>query len=140
MIKDLCRTVHLAQNDYHLIVDELLKLSQVTRHVHLQLCSDLRRTQSRKRATQRFQIKPNMKTFHNYIKRFPFSCRNCICLKGLKQAHLFAGDVLQILLSHDFPQAGFYLSLCPLSLCRAVETLGHKSTECKSSTNVSQFH
>lgn len=42
VIKDLRRTVHLAQDDNHLIVDELLELSEVARHVHFQRCSDLR--------------------------------------------------------------------------------------------------
>lgn len=44
MLKDLCRTVHLAQNGNHLIVNEFLELSQVARHVHFQLCSDLQNT------------------------------------------------------------------------------------------------
>lgn len=44
MFKDFCRTVHLTQNDNHLIVDVLLELSQVARHVHFQLCSDLENT------------------------------------------------------------------------------------------------
>lgn len=48
VIKDLRRTVHLAQNDNHLIVDELLKLSQVACHVHFQLCSDLRNKSSQR--------------------------------------------------------------------------------------------
>lgn len=41
VIKDLCRTVHLAQNDNHLVVDELFELSQIACHVHFQLCADL---------------------------------------------------------------------------------------------------
>lgn len=41
MFKDLCGTVHLAQNDNHFIVDELLELSQVACHVHFQLGTDL---------------------------------------------------------------------------------------------------
>lgn len=47
MFKDLCRAVHLAQNDDHLIVNELLEFPQVACHVHLQLCSDLRDTCTR---------------------------------------------------------------------------------------------
>lgn len=34
MVKDLCGTVHLAQNDDHLIINELLELSQVANHLH----------------------------------------------------------------------------------------------------------
>lgn len=41
VVKDLSRTVHLAQNNNHLFVDELLELSQVACHVHFQLCPDL---------------------------------------------------------------------------------------------------
>lgn len=48
VIKDLRRTVHLAQDDNHLIVDELLELSQVACHVHFQLCSDLKNTSSQR--------------------------------------------------------------------------------------------
>lgn len=44
VFKDLRGTVHLAQDDNHLVVDELLELSQVARHVHFQLGSDLRVT------------------------------------------------------------------------------------------------
>ncbi len=36
--------------------------------------------------------------------------------------HLFAGDILQVLLHHDLPQAGFDLTLCQLSFCRSAET------------------
>lgn len=42
VFKDLCRTVHLAQNENHLIVYELFELSQVACHVHFQLSSNLR--------------------------------------------------------------------------------------------------
>ena len=42
MVKDLSGAVHLTQDDDHLVVDVLLKLPQVTSHVHLQLCADLR--------------------------------------------------------------------------------------------------
>ena len=42
MVKDLSGAVHLAQDDDHLVVDELLELSEVTGHLHLQLCADLR--------------------------------------------------------------------------------------------------
>lgn len=42
MFKDFRGAVHLSQDDDHLIVYELLKLPQVTHHLHLQLCSDLR--------------------------------------------------------------------------------------------------
>lgn len=51
--------------------------------------------------------------------------------KRSKQTRLFAGDILQIFLRHDFPQAGFYLALGPLSLCRSAETSRHKNTEGK---------
>lgn len=44
MIKDLGGTVHLSQDDDHLVVYELFELPQVTNHLHLQLCSDLRNT------------------------------------------------------------------------------------------------
>lgn len=50
MFKDLRRTVHLTQDDNHLFVNEALELSQVARHVHLQLGSDLWNTRSRKSA------------------------------------------------------------------------------------------
>lgn len=46
MFEDLRRTVHLAQDDDHLFVDEALELPQVARHVHLQLCSDLWNTRT----------------------------------------------------------------------------------------------
>lgn len=42
VVKDFRGTVHLSQDDDHLVVDELLKLPQITDHLHLQLCSDLR--------------------------------------------------------------------------------------------------
>lgn len=48
VIKDLRRTVHLAQNDYHLVVNVLLELSQVACHVHFKLCSDLQHTPSQR--------------------------------------------------------------------------------------------
>lgn len=41
MVKDFSGAVHLSQDDYHFIVYELLKLPQVTNHLHLQLCSNL---------------------------------------------------------------------------------------------------
>ena len=41
VFKDFRGAVHLSQDDDHLVVDELLKLPQVTHHLHLQLCSDL---------------------------------------------------------------------------------------------------
>lgn len=41
VIKDLCRTVHLAQDHNHLIVYEFLELPKVACHAHFQLCSDL---------------------------------------------------------------------------------------------------
>lgn len=41
VFEDFSGTVHLSQDDNHLIVYELLKLPQVTHHLHLQLCSDL---------------------------------------------------------------------------------------------------
>lgn len=43
MVKDECGFVHLAQDQQHLIVDELFVLLQVTVHVLLQLCTDLTR-------------------------------------------------------------------------------------------------
>lgn len=46
MFKDFRGAVHLSQDDDHLIVYELLKLPQVTHHLHLQLCSDLRKGDS----------------------------------------------------------------------------------------------
>ena len=42
MVKDLGGTVHLAQDDDHLVVDELLELPQVAPHLHLQLGADLK--------------------------------------------------------------------------------------------------
>lgn len=42
MVKDLCGAVHLAQDDNHLIIDELLELPQVANHLHLQLCANLK--------------------------------------------------------------------------------------------------
>ena len=41
VIKDECCLVHLAQDQQHLVVNELLVLHQVTAHMLLQLCSDL---------------------------------------------------------------------------------------------------
>lgn len=41
MLKDLRGAVHLTQDDNHLIIDVLFKLSQVTSHVHFQLRTDL---------------------------------------------------------------------------------------------------
>lgn len=41
MLKYLSGAIHLTQDDNHLIVDVLFKLSQVTTHVHFQLCADL---------------------------------------------------------------------------------------------------
>jgi len=41
VVKDLGGAVHLAQDDDHLVVDELLELAQVARHLHLQLGADL---------------------------------------------------------------------------------------------------
>lgn len=47
VVKDLGGTVHLAQDDDHLVVNELFELPEVTRHLHLQLCADLRGTMTR---------------------------------------------------------------------------------------------
>lgn len=41
MIKDESGFVHLAQDEEHLIVNELFVLLQVTVHVLFQLCADL---------------------------------------------------------------------------------------------------
>lgn len=43
VVKDECGFVHLAQDQQHLIVDELFVLFQVTVHVLFQLCTDLTR-------------------------------------------------------------------------------------------------
>lgn len=60
VVKDLRRTVHLAQNDNHLIVDELLELSQIACHVHFQLCSDLKNTSRMERDTCRQSVKSHI--------------------------------------------------------------------------------
>lgn len=54
MFKDFSGAVHLSQDDDHLIVYELLKLPQVTHHLHLQLCSDL------KKRRQQFREEPRL--------------------------------------------------------------------------------
>ena len=41
VVEDLGGAVHLAQDDDHLVVDELFELPQVAHHLHLQLCADL---------------------------------------------------------------------------------------------------
>lgn len=41
MIKYLCGAVHLPQDHYHFIVNELFELPQVTHHLHLQLSAYL---------------------------------------------------------------------------------------------------
>lgn len=41
MFKYFSGAIHLSQDDNHLVVYELLKLPQVTNHLHLQLCPDL---------------------------------------------------------------------------------------------------
>lgn len=41
VVKDESGFVHLAQDEKHLIVDELFVLLQVTVHVLFQLCTDL---------------------------------------------------------------------------------------------------
>lgn len=64
VVKDLRRTVHLAQNDNHLIVDELLELSQIACHVHFQLCSDLKNTSR----TERDTCRQNVKSHNNDYK------------------------------------------------------------------------
>lgn len=43
MLKYLSGAVHLTQDDNHLIIDVFFKLSQVTDHLHFQLCADLTR-------------------------------------------------------------------------------------------------
>lgn len=47
VFKDFSGAVHLPEDDDHLVVYELLKLPQVTHHLHLQLCSDLGKGQKR---------------------------------------------------------------------------------------------
>lgn len=101
MFKDLCRTVHLAQDDNHLIVDEFLELSQVAGHVHFQLRSDLC-------IAGRLQQKGYKQT---KTSRLP----GCVLF------YLFAGDILQVFLHHDLPQTGFDLSLRQLPFCRPAE-------------------
>lgn len=104
VFKDLRRTVHLAQDDNHLIVYELLELSQVAGHVHFQLSSDLCVTakifQKKKKNTRKLQA-PEMPDW--------------------KLQYLFAGDILQVFLHHDLPQTGFDLSLRQLSFCWTAE-------------------
>lgn len=108
MIKDLCRTVHLAQNDNHLLVDELLELSQVARHVHFQLCSNLH-NQTHKHTFKKSEYK---------IWMFGASANT----PSEARSHLFAGDILKVFLHHDLPQTGFDLTLCQFSFCRSAET------------------
>lgn len=45
MIKDECGLVHLAQDEQHLVVDELFVVLQLALHVLLQLCADLKQWQ-----------------------------------------------------------------------------------------------
>lgn len=49
MIEDKGRLVHLAQDEQHLVIDELLELLQVTVHLLLQLIADLRAGQREQR-------------------------------------------------------------------------------------------
>lgn len=43
MVEDLGGAVHLAKDNNHLIIDELLELSQIANHLHLQLCPNLKK-------------------------------------------------------------------------------------------------
>lgn len=97
MFKDLSRTVHLTQDDDHLFVNEALELSQVARHVHLQLRSNLWTRINFNSSEIEFQKKKKKE-------------------KRLPSAHLFTGDILQIFLHHDLPEPSLDLTLRQLSL------------------------
>lgn len=101
MFKDLCRTVHLAQDDNHLVVDEFLELSQVAGHVHFQLRPDLR--------------------IAGKQKGYKMEETETTRVQGCVLSYLFAGDILQVFLHHDLPQTGFDLSLRQLPFCRPAE-------------------
>lgn len=101
MFKDLCRTVHLAQDDNHLVVDEFLELSQVAGHVHFQLRSDL--------------CIAGKQGGYEMEETKTTGVPGCVLL------YLFAGDILQVFLHHDLPQTGFDLSLRQLPFCRPAE-------------------
>lgn len=49
MVEDKGGLVHLAQDEQHLVIDELLELLQVTVHLLLQLIADLRAGQREQR-------------------------------------------------------------------------------------------
>lgn len=117
MFKDLCRTVHLAQDDDHLFVDELLELSQVAGHVHFQLGSDLCITEKRAETFRAMKTKTSR-------------------VADLKPLYLFAGDILQVFLHHDLSQSRFDLSLCQLSFCWTAEEAARKQTSITISTQV----
>lgn len=102
MFKDLRRTVHLTQDDDHLFVNEALELSQVARHVHLQLGSDLWNTRGRKSA--QVSSKTPLPSKLSSLKKVSAFC-----------THLFTGHILQVFLHHDPPEPGFNLTLRQLS-------------------------
>lgn len=58
MLEYLSGAVHLTQDDNHLIINVLFKLSQVTPHLHFQLCADLIGQKSNQWQSR-----------HNFIKR-----------------------------------------------------------------------
>lgn len=58
MLKNFSRAVHLTQDDNHLIINVLFKLSQVTPHLYFQLRADL--------IGQRWN---QWQSRHNFIKR-----------------------------------------------------------------------
>lgn len=51
MIKYLCGAVHLPEDHYHFIVNELFELPQVTHHLHLQLRAYLQGEEGHKEVT-----------------------------------------------------------------------------------------
>ncbi len=110
MVKDLRGAVHLAQDNNHLIIDELLELPQVANHLHLQLCANLK-------GKVIHIIDVNLKIDWYYLKH-----QDCVgfylvaynmhngCL------YLFRSNVLQVFLHHDLSQTGLNQSLGALSL------------------------
>lgn len=111
VVKDFRRTVHLAQNGNHLIVDELLKLSQVARHVHFQLCSYLHNTSSQRtdQHTDKILKQQKLKWQPFLFGRDPSCCKNtnfsheCICSEHLQIQHLTRSlTSLQVTFSRSF--------------------------------------
>jgi len=133
VFKDFSGAVHLPQDGDHLVVYELLKLPQVTNHLHLQLRSDLVGRQNKNVTRVSRQSKLHLQKQRRMRTK---KTKNSCCIPPCA-SHLLTGDVLQVLLHHDLSEAHLDQPLRALPLCGPAH--GHTHTNLYENTTLTLF-